>query len=337
MRLRLVIAACVASLALAFGSPALGVQSVVVQGADTAGYPKIVLTVVVSPDAVARPQDVPDIAVTENGVARRDVTVSSLHEERGPIDVVLLMDTSGSMKGRPLSDSKAAAHRFVESMQPSDRIAIVAFSSEPVVLQEFTSDRAALSAAIDGLTASGETALYDGLVRAAALSASAVPERYIVALSDGGDTQSLNPPDNAARAVTDARMPVYAVALESPEYNPATLETIASVSGGRMTSVSDSAELTDIYQSIAAEMQLRYRVEFVSGRPNPPELDLLVSVGSGQDAATTGFVVRNPLFEASRGVSRTLERAHPSGLALVATLVSSFLAVAMVAAAAGLI
>lgn len=337
---RLIRAIALASLCCALGatSPALGVTSALVQNLDTSGYPRVVFTLVVSPDAVSAPGDVPSVAVVENGRVLRDVAVSSLVTERVPIDVVLLVDTSGSMSGQPLADAKVAARRFIESMEGDDRVAIVAVASAPVVVQEFTADRAALFSAIEGLSAAGETALYDGLVQAANMIApSTAPERYIVALSDGGDTMSLNPPDNAARALEVAKAPVYAIALDSPEYNPATLETIAGVSGGRMTTVVASGSLADVYQSIAQEMQLRYRVECVSGRPSTPELALQVEVGEGDSAREVEVTVANPAFTASAGQSTTLDPGRPSVLALGASLLALFGATALVAVDAGLV
>lgn len=340
MSRRLVRAFALASLccALCAATPALGVTSALVQGVDTSGYPRVVFTLVVSPDAVSAPGEVPSVGVIENGTTLREVSVSTLVAERVPIDVVLLVDTSGSMNGQPLTDAKAAARRFIESMERDDRIAIVGIASAPALIQEFTSDRTALFSALEGLTATGETALYDGLVQAADIIASSTAsERYIVALSDGGDTMSLNPPDNAARAVAAAKAPVYAIALESPEYNPATLEAIAGVSGGRMTTVSGSGSLVDVYQSIAQEMQLRYRVEYTSGRPNTPELALQVGVGEGDAARQVEVTVPNPAFTASADVSAPLAPGRPSWLALGASLIALFGATALIAFDAGLV
>jgi tight adherence protein B len=270
-----------------------------VQNVDTSAYPDVSFTIVLPPGSVGVPGGVPEVSIMENGDEIETVSVTSLAEERQPIDVVLLIDTSGSMKGRPLADAKIAAKRFVEAMGPEDQIAVVGFSSEPRVMLDFTSDRGQLVSVIDQLSAAGETALYDGLVRSASLAgASPATERYIVALSDGGDTMSISTADAAARALRDSRTPVYAVALESPEYSPATLETIARVSGGRSTSVKDSGSLASIYQSIAEEMQQRYRVTYRSTRPNTPQLELAVSALRGDRTLQATAVTANPVFEA---------------------------------------
>lgn len=330
MSVRRLATALVLTIALLASAPAYAVSSALVQNVDTSAYPKVTFTLAVSPDAVVKRGDVPQVSVAENGMTVKGTSVSSLETERGPIDVVLLMDVSGSMKGQPLEDARLAATRFIESMESSDRIALVAFASEPRVLQGFTSDRSALSGAIGSLSAGGETALYDGIVQSASvLAGSSASQRYIVVLSDGGDTMSINSADNAARAVAGTGVAVYAVALQSPEYNPATLETIAQASGGRMTAVNETASLAQAYEAIAQEMQLLYRVEFVSTSPNTPELDLQVTVGSGAGAIMTGAVARNPRFDATVPKGSGLESASPSALALVAALLAIFAAVSL--------
>jgi tight adherence protein B len=323
---------------LAVAPLAAAASALVVQDVDTALYPELSVTLVVPPDAVGAPGETPSFFVSENGATIDEVAVELLDRERQPIDVVLLIDTSGSMKGRPLDDAKAAARLFVDTMAAEDRIAVVAFSSEPVVLQEFTADRVRLRTVIDSLSAAGETALYDGLVRAAALTGdSAATERYIVALSDGGDTLSINPADNAAQALTREGVPVYAVALESPEHDPATLETIARISGGRMIPVSESSGLAEVYASIAKQVQLRYRLTFVSTRPATAQLEIAIGVDSGNAIGDARVVVSNPIFVA--GGERPpvpLERAVPSAVAFVAAVATAAAAVALVSTFAGL-
>ena len=339
MRCRLTRTLAMTATLLLLVTPAVAASSLLIQNVDTTAYPTVTFTVVVPPGVVSGDGQVPSIVLFENGAEIKDVGVASLVEERRPIDVVLLIDTSGSMQGGPLADAKSAARRFIESMEPNDRIAVVSFASQPTVQQEFTSDRGRLAAVIDGLVASGETALYDGLVKAASLvGASPATERYVVALSDGGDTLSINSPDNAARALKDAKAPVYAVALESPEYNPLTLETIARTSGGKLTSVKDSGSLLTLYESIAEEMQLRYRVEYRSTRPSTPELDIVVRLGAAEDGLEARAAVRNPRFEASGGLAPApFVEPQPSIAAFGLSIVFAFVAATVFVVALGLI
>jgi tight adherence protein B len=103
--------------------------------------------------------------------------------------VVLVLDTSGSMAGAPLVAARASATRYVEQVPADVELGLVSAGAPAVVVLPPTRDRAAASQAIAGLSARGETALYDG-VRAAAelISKGDWGQRRIVALSDGADT-----------------------------------------------------------------------------------------------------------------------------------------------------
>ena len=50
----------------------------------------------------------------------------------GPRDVVILIDTSGSMKGEKLKFAKIAANRVIASLTQADRIGVVAFAGKAV-------------------------------------------------------------------------------------------------------------------------------------------------------------------------------------------------------------
>jgi hypothetical protein len=144
----------------------LSAATLVLQDVNTEDYPQVRLDVALTADLVPEAGE-PRFTVLENGIEATGVRVQVQAEERGPVDVVLLFDESGSMRGEPLEAGKTAARSFIQAMRPDDRVAIVAFSSEPRVLTDFTSDSAVLMGAVDALSASGETALYDGLIRAA--------------------------------------------------------------------------------------------------------------------------------------------------------------------------
>lgn len=302
-RARLV--ACVLATALAFSATAVyGAERLTVQNAQTASFPEVTLNVGLPASVIdSAGSGEPTFRITENGI---EVPVSAVRRadgDRRPADVVLLIDASGSMAGSPITDAQSAALEFIAAMGAADRIALVSFDTEPTVLSEFTSHPGTLRTAVGTLNARGETALYDGLVRASALFAeSAGRDRYIIVLSDGGDTQSLNSLDSAAAAVGKSGAPVYAVALESPEYNPASLKTLAERSGGRLSTAADSSAFTEIFAGIASELSSRYLVTFKSQAPNTVDLELAIVArgGDGDVSATATHVLANPGFTAAK-------------------------------------
>ncbi len=299
------LAACVLAAALAFSATAVcAAERLTVQNVQTASFPDVTLNVGLPASVIdAAGSGEPTFRITENGI---EVPVSAVRRadgDRRPADVVLLIDASGSMAGSPITDAQSAALEFIAAMGATDRIALVSFDTEPTVLSEFTSHPGTLRTAVGTLRARGETALYDGLVRASALFAeSAGRDRYIIVLSDGGDTQSLNSLDSAAAAVGESGAPVYAVALESPEYNPASLKTLAERSGGRLSTAADSSAFTQIFAGIASELASRYLITFKSQAPNTVDLELAIVArgGEGGVSATATHVLANPGFAAAK-------------------------------------
>jgi hypothetical protein len=101
-----------------------------------------------------------------------DVTVQIIGDgwalQPKPIDVILVIDTSGSMGGSAYSTrmqpAKDAAKNFVNSMNMSkDNIGVVAFSSDAVLVQGLTNNSASLNSAIDSLEPIGATNLRKAL------------------------------------------------------------------------------------------------------------------------------------------------------------------------------
>lgn len=114
------------------------------------------------------------------------------------IAVVLTFDTSGSMAGGPLDEAKSAGKALLQQLGSEDLAAVVSFSNDTVVVQDFTADRVSLANAIDSLSAQGNTALYSAVARSVELAQRApTPRRAVVLLSDGYDFGAVSNVDPA--------------------------------------------------------------------------------------------------------------------------------------------
>ena len=115
---------------------------------------------------------------------------------RKDVNLVMLLDTSGSMQGSKIDSAREAAIQFVEQMGDDDLITIIAFSNQPVTIVYHEQVGLARSKAIEalkGLAADGKTALYDAIGDAAVVIAStnaAQTSNAMVVLTDGLDTNS---------------------------------------------------------------------------------------------------------------------------------------------------
>ena len=108
------------------------------------------------------------------------------------LDVVFAVDTSNSMNYyRRLITAKAALGAFVGVLEETDRAGLVEFSTTATVVTALTADKTEITAAIDSLTASGNTATYEGLSAAIdAMDNSADTYKMIVLISDGTEPEA---------------------------------------------------------------------------------------------------------------------------------------------------
>ena len=81
-------------------------------------------------------------------------------------EVILVVDTSGSMTGHPVEAAIGAAAAFVAQMPAGVRIGVESFGREIRVLSTPTLDRALVTQQLAGLTAGGDTPLHDAVITA---------------------------------------------------------------------------------------------------------------------------------------------------------------------------
>lgn len=107
-------------------------------------------------------------AARGNSQRQLSVSVAAISPPRDRqvgLNLCLVLDRSGSMRGDPLTTVKQAAKGIVEQMSPGDRLSIVSFNHKAQVLASDLAidDRAGIQAAIDRLQADGGTAIDEGL------------------------------------------------------------------------------------------------------------------------------------------------------------------------------
>jgi hypothetical protein len=82
----------------------------------------------------------------------------------GGVDIVLVIDTSGSMAGASITSAKASAIQFASRLDPEkDRIGLVSFTGSASSLSDLTNEFDKIVGLISGLAAEGGTAIDAGL------------------------------------------------------------------------------------------------------------------------------------------------------------------------------
>jgi len=113
-----------------------------------------------------------------------DEPVRETSDER---DIVLVLDTSGSMSGTPMAETKKASINFIDTILDEDAsIGIVTYDYSAYMLSDFSVDANALTNAVSGIYDGGGTDIESGLAQAhAMLGTSNAKKKIIVLMSDG--------------------------------------------------------------------------------------------------------------------------------------------------------
>jgi VWFA-related protein len=217
-----------------------------------------------------------DFRVLEDG-RPQDLTLFT--HKRLPLSLVILLDTSQSMQGR-LAEAQTAAVRFVRALAEEDEAQVVQFNERALVVQDFTSDQAALEAAIRGTRAGGSTALYQAVYVAlkdlqSRRRADEQRRMALVVLSDGNDTSSLINDDQVLALGRRSGVAVYGISLRSPAPSAAALAqddglpryfftALARDTGGQAHFLQGIAELGGVYDQVAEELRSQYNLGYFS-------------------------------------------------------------------------
>ena len=228
--------------------------------------------------------------LTEDG-EERDVEVERLASE--DLEVMLVIDSSGSMAGVPIAAARDAALEFVAQMPPAVEIGVTRFSEDVVLLSDFTTDREETIAALEGLESLSWTAMYDAVnVALDVFDDREATREAIVLLSDGGDNRSQATLQDTVERLTgrdEVLTIVELITAERPEARErfgrddpdadeidlAALAEMAAAAGqGSVVSPDDLDALTGVYEDIAAALLNQYELTFTSEAFDAAELEV---------------------------------------------------------------
>lgn len=240
---------------------------------DTTEFPQVTFYVSIT-DADGNPfaVDPSRLIIAENGEQIPLDQIEGIGDV-GPLTTMLVMDVSDSMNAADkLESAKAAAHEFVNRMRTSDQTGIIAFNTQNEVVQSITSDKDALHAAIDSLSADGQTAMYDALLVAIDQLEGQSGRKAIIVLTDGLDNSSSVGKNTVIDRIGPAGFSISTVGLGVPAQvldemtgiDEEGLQDLASRAGGVYGYAEDEESLTRLYETYAVAMQSEYAITYTS-------------------------------------------------------------------------
>jgi Ca-activated chloride channel family protein len=130
------------------------------------------------------------------------------HDERPPLHLALVVDTSGSMRGAKIASARQSARYLVEHLKPTDQLALIGFDSDVHLHATLgATDKTRLAAVIDRMRAGSMTNLSGGWLKGLEELGrlAEAPTRTVLLLSDGHANQGIVNHDELATIATGAR------------------------------------------------------------------------------------------------------------------------------------
>ncbi|CAL0304070.1 unnamed protein product [Lupinus luteus] len=204
----------------------------------------------------------------QNGGGNNTEQPPSDQNSRASVDLVTVLDVSGSMGGTKLALLKRAMGFVIQNLGPSDRLSVIAFSSTarrvfPLRQMTDTGRQQALQA-VNSLVANGGTNIAEGLRKGAKVFVDRRwknPVSSIILLSDGQDTytassrpnvetnyQLLVPKSIHRNNGTGLSIPVHAFGFGS-DHDATSMHSISDISGGTFSFI----ETEDVIQDAFAQ------------------------------------------------------------------------------------
>jgi len=194
--------------------------------------------------------------------------IIDFYAENRAITLAFVIDASGSMRDK-IEQVHIAAGAFVDTLRDIDQALVIDFDDNVFLIQDLTSDRAALKQAIESTEPLGATSLYDALHAAYRKIGKIDGRKAMILLSDGEDTSSRLGYKRVLDEAKSNNMILYTIGIEGDgSFDRGVLKELAEVTGGKSFVVKKADELSGVYQRIADELGQQYYVSYSTTNEN---------------------------------------------------------------------
>jgi VWFA-related protein len=142
--------------------------------------------------------------------------ITHFANERVPVSLGILLDTSSSMDDAKMAAAREALNRFLlELLGPDDEVFLYRFDSSPELVHGWTTDKRKVSAALDRVVPAGSTAMFDALAEAVPLvQTGRHQKKALVLISDGNDTISRMLLQDLKAQIRSTEILIYAIGID---------------------------------------------------------------------------------------------------------------------------
>lgn len=176
-------------------------------------------------------------------------------------NIVLVLDSSGSMDGKPMQETKKAAVKFIETALEEDAaVGVVTYDSAAYCSADFSDDWLELEHAVSAIYSAGSTNIEDGLRQAwAMLDAGKAEKKTLVLMSDGAPNVGLQGDELVAYAdeIKSAGVRIYTLGFFSSTGGSKSAEQLLMeqlASDGCHYEVANADDLVFFFQDMADQI-----------------------------------------------------------------------------------
>ena len=231
-----------------------------------------------------------DFEVRDDG---RLQALDPILEEETPVDAILVLDLSASVKGPKLDALKAAGRAFLDGLHEGEQAALLAFHHEVQLLEPLTADLGAVRRALERATARGSTALVDAVYSALRLREPGERRTAIVVFSDGIDNLSWLSASDVVEAASRSNAIVYGVAVRGKgDQKVPFLGDVVRATGGRLFEASSERNLRERFLDVLGDIRSRYVLSYSpagTGAAGWHTLAVRLKRGKGDVLARPGY------------------------------------------------
>ena len=232
-----------------------------------------------------------DVNATEDGVAVLKPSLKPASQASNTtFGVVLVLDKSYSMNGKPIADALGAAQAFNAQRNKNEQLGLVEFNRAISVPLPMTTSDSKISAALSSIpTVDTGTHIYGAVGQAEAMLRQAhIGSGSIILLSDGeehgNDTKTLS---QVAHTALANHIRIYTIGFDDPQYRAGTLTALAAAGHGQYREAT-AKELAPLFKQLSQQISNQYVLQYTS--PSGPDRPVRVKVKvNGVGTARTAY------------------------------------------------
>ena len=205
---------------------------------------------------ISQPQTVLEVPTAEVTAAIRDLW----QQVKRPVDLVVVMDTSGSMEGDKITAARKSLMEFILLLDDRDRLQVMTFNSDVYLISALSpigEKRDNVLNRVSGIIEGGGTTLYDATLEAyQQLETKGNPDhiRAVVVLTDGMDTELQTPLSDLMNEIGGTEeggnaIKIFTIAFGN-DADTDVLQQISDITGGKQY-IGDVNTILEIYADIA--------------------------------------------------------------------------------------